>query len=108
MWSATRLYNGPVTIFLYVNDIANVSTLLLPILFADDTNVFLTGNNIDQMIEIMNGELNNVFLWLNSNKLSLNVKNPQFMVFSLRKHIITNTDMCINNQIIDRVEHTMF
>ena len=47
---------------------------LLPILFADDTNVFLTGNNIDQMIEIMNGELNNVFLWLNSNKLSLNVK----------------------------------
>ena len=32
----------------------------------------------------------------------------QFMVFSLRKHIITNTDMCINNQILDRVEHTMF
>ena len=30
------------------------------------------------------------------------------MVFSLRKHIITNTDMCINNQLIDRVEHTMF
>ena len=30
------------------------------------------------------------------------------MVFSLRKHIITNTDLCINNQIIDRVEHTMF
>ena len=38
-----------------------------------------------------------VFLWLNSNKLSLNVKNPQFLVFSLRKHIITNTDMGINN-----------
>ena len=60
---------------LYVNDIANVSTSLLPILFADDTNVFLTGNNVDQMIEIMNGELNNVFLRLNFNKLSLNVKN---------------------------------
>ena len=56
----------------------------------------------------MDGELNNVFLWLNSNKLSLNVKKPQFMVFSLRKHIITNTDLCINNQIIDRDEHTMF
>ena len=66
---------GPLLFMLYVNDIANVSTSLLPILFADDTNVFLTRNNIDQMIEIMNGELNNVFLWLNSNKLSLNVKN---------------------------------
>ena len=99
---------GPLLFLLYVNDIANVSTSLLPILFADDTNVFLTGNNIDQMIEIMNGELNNVFLWLHSNKLSMNVKKTQFMVFSLRKHIITNTDMCINKQIIDRVEHTMF
>ena len=84
---------GPLLFLLYVNDIANVSMSLLPILFADDTNVFLTGNNIDQMIEIMNGELNNVFLWLNSNKLSLNVKN---------------TDLCINNEIIDRVEHIMF
>ena len=99
---------GSLLFLLYVNDIANVSTSLLPILFADDTNVFLTGNNIAQMIEIMNGELNNVFRWLISNKLSLNVKKPQFMVFSIRKHIITNTDMCINNQIIDRVEHTMF
>ena len=99
---------GSLLFLLYVNDIANVSTSLLPILFADDTNVFLTGNNIAQMIEIMNGELNNVFRWLISNKLSLNVKKPQFMVFSLRKHIIPNTDMCINNQIIDRVEHTMF
>ena len=65
---------GSLLFLLYVNDIANVSTSLLPILFADDTNVFLTGNNIDQMIEIMNGELNNVFLWLNSNKLSLNAR----------------------------------
>ena len=98
---------GPLLFWLYVNYIANVSTSLLPILFADDTNVFLTGKNIDQMIEIMNGELNNEFKWLNSNKLSLNVKKPQFMVFSLRKHIITNTDLCRNNQIIDPVQHTM-
>ena len=59
---------------LYVNDIANVSTSLLPISFADDTNVLQTWKNVDQMIEIMNGELNKIFLWLNSNKLSLNVK----------------------------------
>ena len=41
---------GPLLFVLYVNDIANVSTSLLSILFADDTNVFLTGGNIDQMI----------------------------------------------------------
>ena len=68
---------GPLLFLLYLNYIANVSTSLLAKLFANDTNVFLTGKNIDQMIEIVNGELNNVFLWLNSNKLSLNVKKPR-------------------------------
>ena len=99
---------GPLLFLLYVNDIANVSKLLFPILFADDTNVFLSGKNIDQMTNIMNEELDIIFLWLNYNKLSLNVKKPQFMVFSLKKHITANTDMCINNQIIYRVEHITF
>ena len=45
---------GSILFLLYVNDIANVSMSLLPIVFADDTNVFLTGKNVDQMIELMN------------------------------------------------------
>ena len=99
---------GPLLFVLCVNDIANVSKLLFPILFADDTNVFLSGKYIDQMTNIMNEELDRIFLWLNSNKLSLNVKKTQFMVFSLKKHITANTDMCINNQLIYRVEHITF
>ena len=41
----TLLYSimGLLLFLLYINDIANVSTSLLPILFAYDTNVFLTG-----------------------------------------------------------------
>ena len=73
---------GPLLFVLYVNDIANVSKLLFPILFADDNNVFLSGKNIDQMTNIMNDELDSIFIWLNYNKLSLNVKKTQFMVFS--------------------------
>ena len=34
---------GPVLFLLYVNDIINVSNILFPILFADDSNVFLNG-----------------------------------------------------------------
>ena len=43
---------GPLLFLLYVNDIANVSTSLLPISFADDTNVFLTGKNVDQNLSL--------------------------------------------------------
>ena len=31
---------------LYINDMCNVSTLLKPILFSDDTNVFYSGKDI--------------------------------------------------------------
>ena len=37
---------GPLLFLLYVNDIVNVSTSLLPISFAGDTNVFLTGGEM--------------------------------------------------------------
>ena len=54
---------GPLLFLLYVNDIANISKLLFPILFADDTNVFYSGQNIDRMIEMVNGELNCVVFY---------------------------------------------
>ena len=48
---------GPLLFLLYINDMASVSNVLFPILFADDTNVFLSGNNVDEVIRIMNNEL---------------------------------------------------
>ena len=37
---------GPILFILYINDMCNVSTLLKPILFADDTNLFYSGKDI--------------------------------------------------------------
>ena len=37
---------------LYVNDICNISDILFPILFADDTNVFVSGRDINHMMNI--------------------------------------------------------
>ena len=33
---------GPLLFILYINDIVTVSSILLPFLYADDTNIFLT------------------------------------------------------------------
>ena len=73
---------GPLLFLLYVNDIVNVSTLLLLLLYADDTNAFLSGKDIDKMIETMNVELSKLVIWLQVNKLKLNVKKTHFMIFS--------------------------
>ena len=76
---------GPLLFLLYVNDIVNVSDALLLLLYADDTNAFLSGTNIDNMIEVMNQELSKLVIWVQGNKLKLNVKKTHFMIFASSK-----------------------
>ena len=53
-------------------------------LFADDTNVFLSGKNVNNLIESMNTELEKIVERLRANKLSLNVKKNALLGISLK------------------------
>ena len=48
----------------------------MSILFADDTNMFFTGNNLQTVAKEINEDLIKVQEWLYCNKLSLNVLKP--------------------------------
>ena len=65
---------GPLLFLLYINDLANVSYHCYSILFADDTNMFNTGKDIDVLCNQINEDLQAIQEWLNCNKLSLNVR----------------------------------
>jgi len=53
----------------------------------------------------MNKELCKLMLWLNINKLSLNIGKRHFMIFrSNKRNCHFNIDLKINSQIITRVE----
>ena len=39
---------GPMLFLLYINDLTNVSSFFMPILFADDTNLFCTGTDLNK------------------------------------------------------------
>ena len=51
--------SGPLLFLMYINDLCNVSSLLFSSLYADDTNMFVTGENIENLICLMNTELKN-------------------------------------------------
>ena len=53
----------------------------MEIMFADDTNLFLSHKNIDTLFDSMNMELTNVSMWFKSNKLSLNVDETKWLLF---------------------------
>ena len=68
---------GPLLLLLYVNDLKNASSVLDPIMFADDTNLFYTDSNIQKLFSAMNEELASINQWLSSNKLSLNAQKTK-------------------------------
>ena len=52
-----------------------------PILFADDTSVYIKSENESSVISILNEELEKITTWLKANKLTLNLDKSHYMVF---------------------------
>ena len=76
---------------MYINDICNASTILKFILFADGTNVFYSGVDIQALCECISRELDKLHVWLSVNKLSLNVDKTILFYLAIVK-IMT---MCV-------------
>ena len=47
--------------------------LMKSIVFADDTNLFYSGDNLSQVCETVSTELDKLHSWFQVNKLSLNI-----------------------------------
>ena len=75
---------------LKMNDVSRASNQLCSILYADDTNIFIEGTEYHKVISSLNSELLKVSDWLNSNKLTLNLKKTHYMMFH-RSRIKTNS-----------------
>ena len=92
---------GPLLFLIYVNDLYLSSKLLNFILFADDTNLFLTGKNLKTLFSTMNKELNYVTDWLKANKLSINISKTQYILF-MKPSQTDNIPLKLPNLKIDR------
>ena len=72
---------GPLLFLIYINDISNSSQILGFHLFADDTSLFYSHDNIDTIEDTVNNELLNITNWLIANKLTLNVDKSNYIIF---------------------------
>lgn len=72
---------GPILFLIYVNDIYMASDKLTFYLFADDTNLLYADKNLKSLETIINCELFKVVGWLIANKLSLNIKKTNYIIF---------------------------
>ena len=98
---------GPLLFLLYVNDIANVSDVFVTTIFADDTTLFCSGTNVDDIVQNVNTAMDKIVDWLQCNKLSLNIAKSNYMLFTNKK-VSSNIRICIENKCIARVTNTKF
>ena len=71
---------GPLLFLIYIN-LPNISDVLKFYLFADDTNIYYESNSLQNLEKTINKELNKLYLWLNVNRLSLNIDKTNFIIF---------------------------
>ena len=99
---------GPLSFIMYINDLNNVSNEIFSILFADDTSVFIEGDNIESAIEILNSELEKISTWLTENKLTLNVSKSHFMIFHRARIKTDSIKIALGKSRIKQVPFTKF
>ena len=76
---------GPFLFLLYINDIHLCSNELQFFLFADDTNILYANKDFKSLEQTVNAELNNLHDWLTTNKLTLNTKKSNLVIFRSRQ-----------------------
>ena len=72
---------GPLLFLLYINDIANSSDLGTFILFADDTNIFISGKTVEEAYKKGNKLLSCIKKYMILNKLHINMSKCCFVHF---------------------------
>ena len=93
---------GPLFFLIYINDLSECLNRTKPRLFADDTNLTASGGTIDDVENAVNSDLENLRMWLNANKLSLNIAKTEFMLIGSRSLVHTVSDSNLNIMIENR------
>ena len=102
---------GPLLFLIYINDIKeSCSNFLDFTLFADDTSVVGSHNNIFSLVSKMNEELGGLNNWFKCNKLCLNYDKTNYIIFRSKNRRVPNDLplIIIDDNVICRKESHQF
>ncbi len=95
---------GPILFILFINDL-HKATKLHTLSFADDTTVYTSGKQIQNLTHTANMELDKLYNWCCANKLQLNIKKTKFAIFGphRKKGNEQTPNIIINGQKVDQI-----
>jgi hypothetical protein len=77
---------GPLLFLLYINDLPDCS-LLLSIMFADDTTTCASGPDINTLVDFVNCEFQKITTYFRAHKMALHPSKTKFILFTNSKPI---------------------
>ena len=98
--SPSGVGTGTSAFLIYINDISNSADQLKLYLFAVDTRVLYADRNLKSLETIVNAELSD---WLTANKLSLNIKKSNLVIFRPRQKKLNHE---VNLKVLDYQANT--
>ena len=99
---------GPLLFIIYINDIPEIAHFAKFILYADDANIILTADTIDQINEQLGILSANLLNWVNSNGLVLNLKKTKYMIFTQTHNIELPQPFIISDTLIEHKHEARF
>ena len=76
---------GPLLFLIYINDLNQALKFCKVHHFADDTNLIHFSKSVNRLNKHVNLDFKNLTYWLNANKISLNVKKTELVIFEYQR-----------------------
>ena len=100
---------GPILFLVYINDFPKISNILKCILFADDTTLSASGDDLYKLTNDFNTELLKIESWTSANRLSINLEKTHAMLFSkLKKRVNYQQKIIFKGSVVDFVDQFKF
>lgn len=95
---------GPDLFNLYINDLPDVITSSSIAIFADDTLIWSVNKDLATAINNLNADLEEVSMWLKSNKMMLNINKTKAMIITKKNKNVFHPDVTIDGNSIEIVD----
>ena len=101
---------GPLLFLIYINDLPAALDKLIPVMFADDTNLVLRGKNLPEVEATLNHELESLNDYFKANKLKLNAEKTKLVCFRKKNFPFAQEDLgvVLDNAKIECEKNTTF